>query len=198
MPSSHLHLCLPSSLFLSDFPTKLFYAFVTCSSQWSYVSLPFRNRRDLVTIMMFFFFGLCTIMEFFSPVILCINCYLLGLNSPFAPLIFVGCPTWSCLLTYFNYSEKIKVGLWDHLAVCLCVSMCSPLRLLNSCSSRTTLRKKWFENSGTKSNPRGKKAERHRIRKKRRDQCDVVLFAKAIIDVTGTPTPVGEEMAVCL
>jgi hypothetical protein len=27
------------------------------------------------------------------------------------------------LLDYFPYFEKIKVGLWDHLAVCVSVSL---------------------------------------------------------------------------
>jgi hypothetical protein len=30
------------------------------------------------------------------------------------------------ILAYFPYFEKTKVGLWDHVAVCVCVSVYSP------------------------------------------------------------------------
>jgi hypothetical protein len=32
-----------------------------------------------------------------------------------------------CVLAYFSYVEKIKVGSWDHVAVCVFVCLCIPL-----------------------------------------------------------------------
>jgi hypothetical protein len=44
------------------------------------------------------------------------------------------------LLAYIPYFEKIKVGLWDHVAVCVCVCVCvSPLPLPGNSSVKIPL-----------------------------------------------------------
>jgi hypothetical protein len=43
----------------------------------------------------------------------------------------------SDLLAYFPYFEKTEVGLWDHVAVCVC--LCIPLSLLGNGSVKIPL-----------------------------------------------------------
>jgi hypothetical protein len=63
----------------------------------------------------------------------CVLCYTQVWHSTFvvAPLSSVSIVPFSksepppfIFLTYFSYFERIKVGLWDHVAVCVCVFVC--------------------------------------------------------------------------
>jgi hypothetical protein len=157
MPSSHLHLCLPSSLFPRRLSLKLLYAFVSPSSHLSYVSLPFHSRRSLVTLMTF---GGWYKMIYNEAVL-----HRVKEERNILHTIRRSKANWighilrrNCLLNHiiegkirgtrrrgrgckqllddlkevrrYWYSQKIKVGLWDHLAVY--VSVCLRVRLHSS------------------------------------------------------------------